>query len=63
MVNNNYQLIATILVDVCYRNYGEVRMKQMSTRGNGLTQLRRRRGIVISRFKLQIPAYINGKRC
>lgn len=42
--NNNYQLIATILVDVCYRIYGEVRMKQMSTRGNGLTQLRRRRG-------------------
>lgn len=42
--NNNYQLIATILVDVCYRIYGEVRMKKMSTRGKGLTQLRRRRG-------------------
>jgi CRISPR-associated protein Cas5d len=42
--NNNYQLIATILVDVCYRIYGEVRLKQMSTRGKGLTQLRRRRG-------------------
>jgi len=42
--NNNYQLMATILVDVCYRIYGEVRMKQMSTRGNGKTQLRRRRG-------------------
>lgn len=42
--NNNYQLIATILVDVCYRIYGEVRMKQMSTRGNGMTQLRQRRG-------------------
>lgn len=42
--NNNYQLIATILVDVCYRIHGEVRMKQASTRGNGLSQLRRRRG-------------------
>lgn len=41
---NSYQLIATILVDVCYRVHGEVRMKQMSTRGNGKTQLRRRRG-------------------
>jgi CRISPR-associated protein Cas5d len=42
--NNNYQLRAMILVDVCYRIYGEVRMKQMSTRGNGKTQLRCRRG-------------------
>ncbi|MBN2512380.1 MAG: CRISPR-associated protein Cas5 [Sedimentisphaerales bacterium] len=41
---NSYQLIATILVDVCYRIYGEVRMKQMSTRGNGKTQLHHRRG-------------------
>ena len=42
--NNNYQLIATILVDVCYRIHGEVRMKKMSTRGKGLSKLRRRRG-------------------
>lgn len=44
--NNNYQLQATILVDVCYRIYGEVNMKQMSTRtrDNGQIQLRRRRG-------------------
>jgi len=41
---NNYQLIASILVDVCYRIHGEVRMKQMSTRGKGLSQLRPRRG-------------------
>lgn len=41
---NTYQLMATILVEVCYRIHGEVRMKQMSTRGNGKTQLRRRRG-------------------
>jgi len=41
---NSYQLMATILVDVCYRIHGEVRMKQMSTRGNGKTQLCRRRG-------------------
>jgi len=31
--NNNFQLIATILVDVCYRIYGEVHIKQMSTHG------------------------------
>ena len=31
--DNNYQLIATILVDVCYRIYGTVKMKEMSTRG------------------------------
>jgi CRISPR-associated protein Cas5d len=43
--NNNYQLIATILVDVCYRIYGEIKMKQMSTRGKDrTTQLRPRRG-------------------
>jgi CRISPR-associated protein Cas5d len=42
--NNNYQLMATVLVDVCYRIHGEVRMKEMSTRGNGKTQLRHRRG-------------------
>jgi CRISPR-associated protein Cas5d len=43
--NNNYQLIATILVDVCYRIRGEVRMKRMSSRTRaGSTQLRRRRG-------------------
>jgi CRISPR-associated protein Cas5d len=41
---NSYQLIATILVDVRYRIHGEVRMKQMSTRGDGKTQLRRRHG-------------------
>jgi len=41
---NSYQLIATILVHVCYRIHGEVRMKEMSTRGFGLSQLRRRRG-------------------
>ena len=41
---NSYQFMATILVEVCYRIHGEVRMKQMSTRGNGEVQLRRRRG-------------------
>ncbi len=41
--NNNYQLHATVLVDVCYRIYGEVRVKR-STRGKGRPQLRRRRG-------------------
>lgn len=41
---NSYQLMATILVEVSYRIIGEVRMKEMSTRGNGMTQLRRRRG-------------------
>jgi CRISPR-associated protein Cas5d len=39
-----YQLITTILVDVCYRIYGEIRAKQSSTRGIGRTQIRRRRG-------------------
>lgn len=42
--NNNYQLIATILVDVCYRIYGKVKMKEMSTRSREVPQLRRRRG-------------------
>jgi CRISPR-associated protein Cas5d len=41
---NSYQFMATILVEVCYRIHGEVRMKQMSTRGKGGAQLRRRRG-------------------
>jgi len=41
---NSYQLMATILIEVYYRIHGEVRMKQMSTRGNGKTQLRNRRG-------------------
>ncbi len=41
---NTYQLIATILVDVCYRIYGEVRMKQTSTRSKEAPQVRRRRG-------------------
>jgi len=41
---NSYQLMAIILVDVCYRIYGEVRAKKMSTRGKGFTKLRRRRG-------------------
>lgn len=41
---NSYQLIATILVDVCFRIHGQVRAKQSSTRGKGRTQVRRRRG-------------------
>ena len=41
---NSYQLIATILVDVFYRIHGRIRMKQMSTRGKGEEQIRRRRG-------------------
>lgn len=41
---NSYQLIATILSDVCYRIYGEVKMKQMSTRTRDVPQVRRRRG-------------------
>lgn len=40
---NNYQLIATILVDVCYQVHGEIRMKQMSKRA-GRTEQRPRRG-------------------
>lgn len=42
--NNNYQLVATILVDVCYRIFGQVKMKQMSTRSRDVAQVRRRRG-------------------
>lgn len=42
--DNNYQLYATVLVDVCYRIYGEVRAKQSSTRGTAREQVRRRRG-------------------
>lgn len=41
--NNNYQLMATILVDVHYQIYGEIRMKQMSRRA-GRKQQRPRRG-------------------
>ncbi len=41
---NSYQLMATMLVDVCYRIYAEVEMKQMSTHGKGKIQLRQRRG-------------------
>ena len=41
--DNNYQLKATILVDVCYQIYGEIHMKQMSRRG-GRKEERRRRG-------------------
>jgi len=36
--NNSYQLIATILVDVCYRIYGEVRMKKTSKRAGSLQE-------------------------
>jgi CRISPR-associated protein Cas5d len=38
---NNYQLMATILVDVCYRIYGEVIVKQ-STRSSKDQRLRKR---------------------
>lgn len=41
--NNSYQFMATILVDVCYRVYGDVKIKQ-STRGKEVPQMRRRRG-------------------
>lgn len=40
---NNYQLMATILVDVHYRIHGEIRMKKQSTRGRERAQSRRRR--------------------
>lgn len=40
---NSYQFMATILTDVCYRIYGDVKMKQ-STRSKEVQQLRRRRG-------------------
>lgn len=42
--NNNYQLVATILVDVCYRIYGRVISKKSSSRGKNQPQVRRRRG-------------------
>lgn len=38
-----YQLHATILVDVCYRIYAEVRTK-CSTRGRGIERMKRRTG-------------------
>lgn len=41
---NNYQLFATVLVDVCYRIYGEICAKQSSTRSAAREQVRRRRG-------------------
>jgi CRISPR-associated protein Cas5d len=41
--NNNYQLHATILVEVCYRIYGEVRTKR-STRGKGIDRKKQRTG-------------------
>lgn len=40
--DNNYQLIAVILVDVCYRLYGHVRGKG-SSRGHGDSRGKRRR--------------------
>jgi len=42
--NASYQLIATILVDVCYRIYGEVRVKKMSGRGKGDPRMKKRGG-------------------
>jgi CRISPR-associated protein Cas5d len=42
--NNNYQLQATVLADVCYRISGEVRQKKTSTRGKDCPQSRKRRG-------------------
>lgn len=39
-----YQLIATILVDVCYRIYGKVRVKKTSTRGKDDRRSKRRTG-------------------
>ncbi len=42
--DNNYQLFATVLVDVCYRIYAEVQAKHSSTRGAARAQVRRRRG-------------------
>ena len=40
----SYQLIATILVDVCYRIYGEVQVKKTSSRGKDDPRWRKRRG-------------------
>jgi CRISPR-associated protein Cas5d len=42
--DNNYQLMATILVDVCYRIYGIVKMKQTSSHGKESPVLRHRHG-------------------
>ena len=42
--NVSYQLIATILVDVCYRIHGEVRVKKMSRRGKNDPRLKKRGG-------------------
>jgi len=42
--NASYQLIATILVDVCYRVYGQVRVKKMSSRGKNDPRLKKRGG-------------------
>jgi len=41
----SFQLYATILVDVCYRIYGKVKVKQTSTRGKGDPRWRKRRGV------------------
>jgi CRISPR-associated protein Cas5d len=41
----SYQLIATILVDVCYKVYGNVKVKKMSTRGKDDLRLRKRHGV------------------
>jgi CRISPR-associated protein Cas5d len=43
---NNYQLFATVLVDVCYRLYAELVPKECSTRGKGRTGKGRRHGVV-----------------
>jgi CRISPR-associated protein Cas5d len=42
---NNYQLYANVLVDVCYRLYAELVLKQLSTRGLGRSEKRPRSGI------------------
>jgi CRISPR-associated protein Cas5d len=44
MNDNNYQLQATVLVDVCFRIFGEVWQKNTSTRGKDCAQARTRRG-------------------
>ncbi len=41
---NNYQLFATILVDVCYRIFAEVRAKATGTEGRRRNKVRRRHG-------------------
>jgi CRISPR-associated protein Cas5d len=40
--NNNYQLVATVLVDVCYRIFAEIRLK-CSSRGSARPGAHRRR--------------------